>query len=314
MIRSKPSLPILLRLLLLVWLPLGCSQAQPAAPEPVGENMPMESDQSQIQIIAHRGARSLAPENTLAAAIKALEVGADGWELDVTMSADGELVLLHDDTLQRTSNAAEVFPERAPWTVYEFSLEELKQLDFGSWFVESDPFKQAALGNLTEAELNSYAGLPITTLSEALQFTKDNDWWVNVEIKDASGTEADSLIVAKVVALIEEMGMQEQVLVSSFNHSYLSQVKSINPSIATGVLIGSAVMDPLGLVEELEGQALHPGRRTVLPNQIRSVMEAGYAVNVWTVNEEAEMKQFIEMGVSGIITDYPQTLKALLEP
>ncbi len=85
--------------------------------------------------IAHRGARSLAPENTLAAARKALDAGADMWELDVCLSRDGELVVIHDSTLKRTSNVQEVFPLRRPYHVHDFTLEELHRLDFGSWYV-----------------------------------------------------------------------------------------------------------------------------------------------------------------------------------
>ncbi len=108
--------------------------------------------------IAHRGARSLAPENTLAAARKALEVGADLWELDVAMTADGELFVVHDDTLARTSNVEELFPDRKPWSNSLFTLAEIKRLDFGAWFVEQDPFKQISAGQVSAAELASYRG------------------------------------------------------------------------------------------------------------------------------------------------------------
>jgi len=90
--------------------------------------------------IAHRGARSLAPENTISAARKALEVGADGWELDVQMSRDKKMVVIHDESLVRTSNVKEIFPHREPWLVRDFTLKELQELDFGSWFNETDPF------------------------------------------------------------------------------------------------------------------------------------------------------------------------------
>src|SRR5512133_417819 len=156
--------------------------------------------------IAHRGARSLAPENTLAAARKALEIGADMWELDVAVTADGELVVLHDDTLERTSNVQEVFPDRRPWAVYTFTLAELRKLDFGSWYNQKDPFKQIAQGAVTQAMQQSYVGEPIPTLEEALTFTKDNHWRVNVEIKDATGTPGDKDVVEKVVALIDKLG------------------------------------------------------------------------------------------------------------
>lgn len=274
----------------------------------------MQSDQAQVQIIAHRGARSLAPENTLTAGMQAFEIGADGWELDVAMSADGEPILLHDDTLERTSNAAQVFPDRQPWSVYDFTLDELNQLDFGSWFVESDPFQQAAQDKLSEDDLKSYLGLPLTTLADALQFTSDNQWWVNVEIKDASGTHADRVIVSKVVGLIDELAMQDQVLISSFNHDYLRQVKTINPAIATGALVNKVVADPVGLMRELDAQAFHPGKNVTYAKQVQELRAAGYGVNVWTVNEEAEMLELIEMGVTGIITDYPQNLKPIVRP
>lgn len=271
-------------------------------------------DNPQVRIIAHRGARSLAPENTLSAAIKAYESGADGWELDVAMSSDGVLVLLHDDTLERTSDAIQVFPDRKPWSVYEFSLEDLNKLDFGSWFVESDPFEQAAQAHISTQDLDSYKGIRITTLAEALQYTKDHQWWVNVEIKDASKTPADAVIVSKVVALIEELGMQDQVLISSFNHDYLRQVKAIDASIPTGALVNQLVMDPLALMKDLDAQAFHPGKKYTYAKQVQALRDAGYDVNVWTVNDEAEVLDLIEIGVTGIITDYPQQIKPIFEP
>lgn len=274
----------------------------------------MTFDQTQVRIIAHRGARSLAPENTLAAAIKGFESGADGWELDVAMSIEGELVLLHDDTLERTSNVKQVFPDRRPWSVYEFSLQELSQLDFGSWFVESDPFDQAAQGNISTQELEAFRGLPITTLAEALQFTKDNQWWVNIEIKDASGTAAEALIVSKVVKLVEKLEMEDQVLISSFKHEYLGEVKNLNPTIATGILVNKSVKDPVSLMQQYEAQAFHPGSKVTDASQVQALRTAGYDVNVWTVNEAEDMFELIAMGVTGIFTDFPQTLKPILAP
>ncbi|HEX32441.1 MAG TPA: glycerophosphodiester phosphodiesterase, partial [Candidatus Acetothermia bacterium] len=108
--------------------------------------------------IAHAGARSLAPENTIAAARKAQLVGADMWELDVAVTSDGELILFHDDSLARTTNAVEAFPTRAPWTFTTFSLEEIRTLDAGSWFAKTDPFGEIAAGKVSKAELESYHG------------------------------------------------------------------------------------------------------------------------------------------------------------
>ena len=99
-------------------------------------------------VIAHRGARSLAPENTLAAAQAALEMGADLWEFDIEVSRDGELVLLHDETLSRTTDAAARYPDRAPWRAADFTWEEIRALDAGSWFLREDPFGTLASGTV----------------------------------------------------------------------------------------------------------------------------------------------------------------------
>jgi glycerophosphoryl diester phosphodiesterase len=304
---------LIFNLLFLALTLTACSAPPVNTHESVQETV-MESDQTQFRIIAHRGARSLAPENTLPAAAKALEVGADGWELDVAMSVDGELVVLHDDTLERTSNVAQVFPDRRPWRVYDFSLDELRRLDFGTWFVKEDPFKQASDGNISTVELESFVGASIPTLREALVFTKDNQWWVNIEIKDASGTYADAVIVERVVALVEELEMQHQVLISSFNFDYLRQVKTLQPNLSIGVLTSQAVSDPLTLMGELSAQAFHPSLKVVRPEQVKLLRQAGYAVNVWTVNDESDMRDLMAMGVSGIFTDFPQLLKKALSP
>ena len=114
--------------------------------------------------IAHAGARSLAPENTLAAARKALEVGADLWETDVAVTSDGELILFHDDSLARTTNAPVRFPDRSPWTFTTFTLAEIRSLDAGSWFVETDPFGQIAAGRSDHSRTD---GLPRRKGSDA---------------------------------------------------------------------------------------------------------------------------------------------------
>jgi len=107
---------------------------------------------SSVLNIAHAGARSLAPENTIAAASKALEVGADMWELDVAVTRDGELILFHDDSLARTTDAVNRFPDRAPWTFTTFSLAEVRSLNAGSWFAETDPFGEIAREVLPKQE------------------------------------------------------------------------------------------------------------------------------------------------------------------
>jgi glycerophosphoryl diester phosphodiesterase len=268
--------------------------------------------QGRTMNIGHRGARSLAPENTLSAALKALQAGADSWELDVVMTADGEPIVIHDKTLNRTSNAARVFPSRRPWWVHEFSLEEIRFLDFGSWFKENDPFGQIAAGMVSDKELESYGGELAPTLREALQFTLAHKWYVNIEIKDLQGTPGHHKIVEKVVELIEDGEMTDRVLISSFNHSYLEQVKAINPALPTGLLVDRPHWNPLGLLEKLKADTYHPRDFGLIAADVRLLRERGKGVLVWIANDETGIRSLIQKGVNGIFTDFPQLLGSIL--
>ena len=260
--------------------------------------------------IAHRGASSLAPENTLAAAQKALASGAEMWEVDVGLTADSRLILLHDDSLIRTSNATELFPNRRPWLLHQFTLAEIRRLDFGSWYIQTDPFGQIATGQVTADDLAAYTGEAVPTLAEALAFTRVNDWRINVEIKDLSGTASDAHVVKKLVKLVEEMKMIDRSLISSFNHHYLQQIKAMNPRIATAVLVEEAVTNPRELLRRLAAQAYHPPASAIQPQQIAELRRAGgFEINVWTVDEVDLMERLIEAGVSGIITNFPHRLR-----
>ena len=304
--RINPLVYLLFLALLAIGL-AGCRENSSVSNPPKEEKPNMT-----VLNIAHRGARSLAPENTLAAARKGLELKADLWELDVAVTADDELVVLHDDTLERTSNVQQVFPQRKPWEVWTFSLAELRSLDFGTWFLETDPFKQIQAGAVSLEEQAAFAGEPIPTLREALEFTRQNGWKVNIEVKDASNTPGDAFIAEKVVALVQELEMTESVLISSFNHSYLLRVKAIEPVIVTAALVERADPDPVALLGRLGAQAYNPYRKEIDQKTVQGLRSAGYDVYVWTVNDEAEMRKLIEWGVSGLFTDFPQVLNEVL--
>ncbi len=255
--------------------------------------------------IAHRGASSLAPENTLAAARKALEIGADLWELDVSVTADGELVVLHDDSLVRTTNAPLLFPDRAPWLISTFTLAEVCQLDAGSWFVETDPFDTIAAGAVSPTEQTALPGEPIPTLREALVLTHEHNWRVNVEIKALIPPLTDFPVVEAVVGLIKSLGMSEQVLLSSFVHPFMQQAKVLHPAIAVAALLDEGEAWPTNLTVD----AFHPHHTTIGPDRTQALRRAGIGVNPWTVNDPAEMKRLIAAGVTGMFTDFPQVLK-----
>jgi glycerophosphoryl diester phosphodiesterase len=258
-----------------------------------------------ILVMGHRGFRGIAPENTLLAARKAFEAGANWWELDVAASSDGELVVLHDDSLVRTSDAKALFPGRSPWSVYDFSFEELRRLDMGSFYGKTDPFKQVAAGRVGAAELASFKGEKLPTLRECLELTKAGKRKVNIEIKDATGHPCDAWIVERTVELVRELGMGKDVIVSSFNHEYLRRVKKADPSLDTGALVEERPANLVPLLKELRARAYHPGVDTLDEATVREVRAAGFEVNVWTPNEVEVMKRLLSWGVTGLISDFP---------
>lgn len=309
-IQSEQRKTIFVLLIVIALLSLAACAADPTTTEKVA----LKSTEFSLPLnIAHRGARSIAPENTLAAARAGLESGADMWELDVAVTSDGELVLLHDDTLERTSNVEEIYPHRKPWAVHTFTLDELRQLDFGSWFIEKDPFGQIAEGAVSAQMQQSYAGEPMPTLHDALAFTRDNQWRVNVEIKDASGTAGDQDVVEKTVSLIHDLGMEERVIISSFNHDYLRRAKLASGAIQTAALVEDAVPDPASLTRRLGAEGFNPRYTNILPDAIPALRRAGVDVYVWTVNDPDVMRALIRGGASGIITDFPQVLDEILK-
>jgi len=262
--------------------------------------------------IAHRGASSVAPENTLAAAAKALESGADMWELDVGVSADGELIVLHDAALTRTSNAAKIYPDRKPWLLQDFTLDELRRLDFGSWFMEQDPFGQIAAGKVARHELENYAGQRVPTLGDALEFTLRHDWYVNVEIKDLAGSRDDVNVVERVMHLIAKLGAVGNVVVSSFNPTYLERANRANLDVSTGLLADAPQVDPVSLLKRVKAKAYHSRILDIHSLDVESLQAHGFEVRVWVVNDAATMRALLRTGINGIFTDFPQTLESVM--
>jgi glycerophosphoryl diester phosphodiesterase len=136
-----------------------------------------------VQVIAHRGARSIAPENTLKAARIAHETGADLWETDVNITRDGRLILFHDDTLLRCTDVKKKFPLKTSFQVDAFDLKEIRTLDAGSYFIETDPFQEISKGNVPREMKASFIGEPIPLLEEGLLLTLVKNWKINLELK-----------------------------------------------------------------------------------------------------------------------------------
>lgn len=267
-----------------------------------------------VMAIAHRGARSLAPENTLHAVERALDVGAYAWETDVQMTRDGQLVITHDDTIGRVSNVASVpdFLHRKPWRVEDFTLAELRRLDFGSWYVKEDPFGQIAAGNVSSQQAEAYRCAMIPTLEEGLRFTRDHDLRINVEIKDLTGIPGDDVVTRKVVEMIRRFDLVEQTVLSSFQFRYLQEAGNILPELPVAVLVEEENMpagDMLSVLQDLGAKAWHPDKDILKDDDLRRILDAGFYVNVYTVNDIKEMQSLVSRGVTGLITDFPQSVE-----
>jgi glycerophosphoryl diester phosphodiesterase len=255
---------------------------------------------------AHRGARSLAPENTLPAIEKALHCGAHFLEIDVRLTADGHLVVFHDDTPARTTNiAATPLAARATQHVDTFTLAELQSLDAGSWFAAADPHGTVKTGEITPQDAASFTSVAIPTLRQVLDFCRDHAFPINVEIKDHAGRVGDSAITAAVLELVADTETRDLALLSSFNHRYLTQAAVFDPDIPRAALIETAhpgnILDYLMF---LDVAACHPDHRITPPDLARALLDDGLRVNLWTINDP-DLARAYPPGV-GIITDLPQ--------
>jgi glycerophosphoryl diester phosphodiesterase len=248
--------------------------------------------QSRVVNFAHRGASHDAPENTLAAFHLAREMGADGVELDVQASKDGEAVIIHDFAVDRTTDGQGLVKDK--------TLAELKELDAGSWF-EDVPTKLA------------FAGQRIPTLQEVI-VEVGHQLLLAIELKvKVFGNPA---LAAEVVRLIEDHNLSHRAVVSSFSPLALRQVKRLNPRITTGPIYYFDL--PAHLIRALllrlaNPDALHPEKRLVTQEYMGWAKDKGYRVGAWTVDEPAEMKRLIALGVDGIITNRPDVLRKVLE-
>lgn len=262
-------------------------------------------------IWAHRGGRSLAAENTLSALRKAHEAGADGWEIDVQLTKDGEVIILHDLNLLRSTNACvhPLFAANHPVLPWRFTLHEIKQLSANIFPRRLCPPKYNERPWQEVPEFVS-PDVRVPTLVEALRLTKELGMWVNIEIKDISKAVPVCLsdgIVGRVLRIVESVGMDDQTLISSFNHDYVRESKKLAAHILTGALTAHKFNgDPVAAVLAAGADAWHPGYKFLSRSAVAAAREAGLAVNPYTVNSREDMTRLTKWGVTGLVTDYPQ--------
>lgn len=261
-----------------------------------------------LTIIAHRGARSLAPENTLAAARKAHALGADLWEADLAVTADDQLVLMHDDSMIRTTNVAECYPERIPATFSTYSLAEIRSLDAGSWFERDDPFGQVVAGAVNEEDLARYRGEKVPTLCEAFELTLELNWFLNLELKAQPMPKDNFDVVSAVLALADEVGIgPEKLLFSSAQLPWLKTLKQRRPEFEVQAILGLFPEDPMDFNDSFF-DTFNPNCSHLTPELVEQQLRRGLKLNPYTVNDNEMIRRYIEIGVAGLITDFPQRI------
>ena len=219
-------------------------------------------------LIAHRGNSFEFPENTKIAFENALKY-ADMIELDIALTKDKKVVVIHDDTLLRTSNVKDIFQNRDSYLVSDFYYSELLELDFSSWFDKKLPTQKIML------------------LEEILEFSKENQIGLNIEIKDMSKTVFDDICVSKIYEILENQNMTKEVLISSFNHKYLKEIKSLDKNISTAALFEKE--EPKNLLEYLKSlkiDAYHIDLSLVNEKKTRLLKDENIFTSVYTINKK----------------------------
>ena len=222
--------------------------------------------------IAHRGARAFAPENTLAAFEKAKLFGCSMFEIDVHTTKDGELIVHHDDQLTRCTDVKTKFPGHNSYYISDFTSDELSNLDAGSWYVKQlslaaaqrQPFLQtltddeiAQFISREDIELYTSGTIKLPTLKQTLELAGRLDLMVNIELKTLPRMYPG--MTDAVVDLVETLAMEHRVLISSFDHHQVQQVRQRSEIIATGVLTSDRMVNPEVYLKMLDADAYNPG-------------------------------------------------------
>ena len=244
-------------------------------------------------VISHRGANTYAPQNTVPAFKKSLEIGVDGFETDVHCTADGQVVICHNYTVDETSDGF--------GAISDMTLERVRDLDFGSYF--SDKF----IG--TKAPLHT----------EFRDLCHGDDIKVmNIEIKQPKNGEKD--IADKTIAAVKEAGLFDKLLISSFDPQILIRCKEIDENCKTGFLYSpdrkicyeKMLLNYLNYAKEIKADFLHPHYSLVTKKYVQTLQDNGIGVNPWTVDDKETAKKLLGFGVDGLITNVPDVMNKVV--
>ena len=229
------------------------------------------------KIFAHRGASAYAPENTVEAFALAMEQGADGIELDVQMTKDGQVVVIHDETIARGSDG--------PGAVRDYTLEELKKFHFSN-------------------HMENYENAVIPTLKEVLDLIKSSNMLLNIELK--TGIYWYPNLEEKTMELVKEAGMEDRVIYSSFNHYSIKKILELDSHAECAFLYSDVILNVDKYAKNAGVCGLHPAvYHLKMAEFLKEYQESGLKVRVWTVNKKEDMERFIKADLEAVITNYP---------
>lgn len=235
--------------------------------------------------IAHRGFSGCYPENTMLAFRRAVEAGADGIEFDVHLSKDGEAVIIHDETLERTTDGTGLVGEK--------TLVQLQAL------------------NAAQSHPDTIAFASIPTLREYFEYIAAHPHIIsNIELK--TGVFTYDGIEQAVYRLMREFEVVDSCIISSFNHESVLRMKKIDPTVTCGLLIDAWLIHPEQYVKELGIECYHPAAYCLRPEIVQQLHNAGIRVNPWFGSIQMNYQSYIDMHVDALITNYPDTVRKLL--
>ncbi|MCQ2484239.1 MAG: glycerophosphodiester phosphodiesterase [Clostridia bacterium] len=236
--------------------------------------------------IAHRGFSGKYPENTMLAFRKAVEIGADGIELDVQYTKDRQLVIIHDESVDRTCDGKGL--------VADMTLEELRKLDASAGF------------------RGIYGINRIPTLREYFELVAPLKGFVtNIELK--TGINEYDGIEQMVCDMIKEFGLEDRIIISSFNHFSVARFKALCPEMKCGFLEGDWIIDFGAYAKKNGADFVHPRYNTVTDETAAEILSNGIGINTWTVNTEDEVRRLYKLGVNSVIGNYPDMAKEVIE-
>ncbi len=231
-----------------------------------------------VYVFAHRGSSGTCPENTILAYKEAVEVGSDGIEIDVQYTKDNELVVIHDSTVNRTTNGKGL--------VKDYTLEEIKRLDAGSWFSEQFALEQ------------------IPTIEEVLAFVKEKEGLLlNIELKNVVIHHEG--IEERVIQLVREYGLTKRVILSSFNHISLHKFSKLAPEIECAVITLDKQYKPWDYIASVGAAGWHPQWSKIDQYIINEMKKRKHPVRIYTINRVDQMEAFLANNIDAIMTDYP---------